>query len=482
MKEKVVVGKYTLESLTNGMYSDPLDLYREYIQNAVDSIDLDSEKRHVQTSDYLINIMIDKLAGSITIMDNGNGISIQKASQTLIDIGNSTKDKRKTRGFRGIGRLAGLGYCDQLLFLTSYRGENKRTKVSFDTFQLRRLLSYSNDDVVSIDDVMKRIITIEYEDEEIDNHYFTVILDGVKESSELLNEDVVTNYLLQHAPLPFSNDFHWASTIREKYRMLGYNIPEYYIKLNDKKLFKPYRNSFICDKAKKRKDNICDIEVKPFYRDGRITAILWTGVIGFYGTVLDNQIKGIRVRQGNILIGDKTTCNRFFKEDRFNGWLIGELHVFDSELVVNARRDYFELNEAHYDLMENIIDWSSEKTRIMRKISYERSLDEKRKRIIEADSVSDINDLCVEKFSQDTSESELIDKEESEEVAEIDFITKLSMIINQKQNRTKYMVLNINDKLTQEQKKTLEKIFDIIVEKYSKDEAELFINNIINNF
>lgn len=38
MNRDVVVGKYTLETLTNGMYSNSLDLYREYIQNAVDSM------------------------------------------------------------------------------------------------------------------------------------------------------------------------------------------------------------------------------------------------------------------------------------------------------------------------------------------------------------------------------------------------------------------------------------------------------------
>ena len=35
MEHELVIGKYTLESLTNGMYASPLDLYREYIQNAV---------------------------------------------------------------------------------------------------------------------------------------------------------------------------------------------------------------------------------------------------------------------------------------------------------------------------------------------------------------------------------------------------------------------------------------------------------------
>ena len=33
------IGKFTLETLTTGMYDSPKDIYREYIQNAVDSID-----------------------------------------------------------------------------------------------------------------------------------------------------------------------------------------------------------------------------------------------------------------------------------------------------------------------------------------------------------------------------------------------------------------------------------------------------------
>ena len=38
----------------------------------------------------------------------------------LTSIGNSKKTSEFDRGFRGIGRLAGLGYCDELLFSTSF--------------------------------------------------------------------------------------------------------------------------------------------------------------------------------------------------------------------------------------------------------------------------------------------------------------------------------------------------------------------------
>ena len=35
----IEIGKFTLESLTTGMYNNPEIVYREYIQNAVDKFD-----------------------------------------------------------------------------------------------------------------------------------------------------------------------------------------------------------------------------------------------------------------------------------------------------------------------------------------------------------------------------------------------------------------------------------------------------------
>ena len=59
MEHKLIVGKYTLESLTNGMYASPLDMYREYIQNAVDSFDIALEKKGISTERLRIDIDID---------------------------------------------------------------------------------------------------------------------------------------------------------------------------------------------------------------------------------------------------------------------------------------------------------------------------------------------------------------------------------------------------------------------------------------
>lgn len=78
-----VVGKYTLESLTNGMYSSPLDLYREYIQNAVDSIDDAVRSGLVEKKNSHIHISVNTETASISIKDNGCGISKENVYTSL---------------------------------------------------------------------------------------------------------------------------------------------------------------------------------------------------------------------------------------------------------------------------------------------------------------------------------------------------------------------------------------------------------------
>lgn len=313
-------------------------------------------------------------------------------------------------------------------------------------------------DNISVSDVMNQIITIDEADEKTKRHYFEVKMIGVTCNAGLLNEELVRDYLIQHSPLPFSKQFKWQSPIQEKVRIAGYTIPNYCICLNGQELFKPYTDNFVSDRVKKITDSIRDIHVRPFYREGVLSAILWYAHTAFYGTVNDNAIKGIRIRQGNILIGDKSTCNACFKEERFNGWVIGELHVLDPELIANSRRDDFEKNEAYYALIDAFKEWALSVSKDIRRISYERSLSREKQAVVEAQSFDDINDLCSEDFgyAEDNTESDYLDISESEMVAERDYMDKLSFLLNQKKTQTKYRALNINSTLTMEQRKVLE--------------------------
>ena len=117
--KKIIIGKHTLESLTSGMYSDPYVVFREYIQNSVDSIDVAISKRILKTGEDQIVVQLRPTEQEIIIRDNGIGISNIEAEKVLISIGNSQKTSDSARGFRGIGRLAALSYCKQLIFRTS---------------------------------------------------------------------------------------------------------------------------------------------------------------------------------------------------------------------------------------------------------------------------------------------------------------------------------------------------------------------------
>ena len=487
MKRELIIGKYTLESLTNGMYASPLDMYREYIQNSVDSCD-DAIAAGIEIADKLvIDIVIDEAQKSVTIRDNGCGVKAEDAIETLLDIGNSQKSRATSRGFRGIGRLAGLSYCEKLTFRTSYQNEKIATVLEFDASLLKELLRPSEHESVSVEDVISKIVTVRTEKETAKRRYFQVELKGVWEEAGFMSYSMVEEYLLQHVPLQFSKEFKWGRTITEKMRLSGYKIPQYRIRLNGETLFKPYRDTLISDRVKKQFDLIRDIKVETFYRKDKLSAILWYAETSFYGTIIDNSIKGIRIRQGNILIGDKSSCNSLFKEERFNGWMIGELHVVDPEIIVNSRRDGFEKNSAYYELLTNLKDWAFEVSKEIRHISYERSLSSSKKVVAEAEQLDDIadeNDLYSEDlaYAEEYGESTAIDQDESAELAETDFISKLGLLLNQKKAQTKYTALNINSKLTIEQRRVLERVFDLITQEYDRDVAEMFVNTIATKF
>lgn len=119
------IGKNIIENLTTAMYENSYTIYREYIQNAADSIDKAVDKAIMNKNNAVIDILIEFAKRRITIYDNAMGISQSKFRNTLSNIADSQKNPSKEKGFRGIGRLAGLAYCDKLVFRTSTKGEKK---------------------------------------------------------------------------------------------------------------------------------------------------------------------------------------------------------------------------------------------------------------------------------------------------------------------------------------------------------------------
>ncbi len=91
----------------------------------------------------------------------------------------------------------------------------------------------------------------------------------------------------------------------------------------------------------------------------------------------------MRLRKHNIQIGDNRTLDSFFGNNpsyqRLNRWYVGEIFVFDDELIPNARRDNFEQNTSYKYFREKV-----EKTtrNILCKLPYQSSQERSDNKII----------------------------------------------------------------------------------------------------
>lgn len=361
-----IAGKFLLEILTKGMYSNPMHVYREYIQNSADAIDKAIRTGILQVAEAEIHVFIDRHNRSITIKDNGLGIPQGSAKTVLMNVGASDKDGIMERGFRGIGRLGGLAYADKVQFITSAVGDSAKTIMTCDCVRMQQLLQKSNSETSDIMETFKAISTFVSQPEETEKHYFEVRLINVAEESGLLDEEDVTRYLAETAPIDFdSQQFIQARKIREHFSEMGFPITSYRILRGERKkpIYKLYSRSLTTGKQErtKTKDYIRDVEfIYHETADGKPLYIGWLAITDFSGIIADESLQGIRFRKGNILVGNRTTFAKFFPSEGHNAnrMFAGEIHILHDELIPNSQRDDFEPCSAYNEMRKALVEWA----------------------------------------------------------------------------------------------------------------------------
>lgn len=344
----VTIGKNILENLTTGMYSDSKVSYREYVQNACDQIDKAIEQNIISSEEALIDIYIDGEKRYISIRDNATGIPASDFSKSLGDIANSDKEQGKDKGFRGIGRLCGLAYCKTLKFTASAIGEAVASIMICDAEKMRSMLR--DNKKYTIEEILSQIIKFDTKSEKVTEHYFEVELIEInKENTELLDEKLVKEYLSFVAPVPYKNTFLFSDQIYNHAAEIGYKIDEYTIQVNGEQVFKEYTTKLKEQSGNNLKnyDEIFRLEFKDFIdRKGNLIAWMWVGISTFDKQIPEiNAMRGLRLRQANIQIGDKEVFKEFFKETRGYLYFVGEVFSVSKELIANSQRNYFNENE-----------------------------------------------------------------------------------------------------------------------------------------
>lgn len=349
IEDDAKIGKDVIESLTLGMYEDCRFIFREYIQNAADQVDKAVKMSLLEKGADEIHIQIDRDKRIITVEDNATGIPQNRVMPILRNVAHSTKTRGVDKGFRGIGRLGGLGYCSKLIFVTSYAGEDVKSIMTWDA---DLLIINDRDNDAEAKDVLMAVTDIRTEKEEISEHYFKVILEDIT-SDDLLDIDGVRDYLSMVAPVDIDSKFIYRNKINQYMKEHGLTVDTYNIFINGEQIYKPYTNYIYEDNhgGKKQVDDILGVEFL-MGKDQNDNIIYW----GWYSlSRLNGQMKpkniarGIRLRKENIQIGDEEICKKFFsktEDQRFSFYYFGEIHAVSKDLIPNSRRDYFGENSA----------------------------------------------------------------------------------------------------------------------------------------
>lgn len=340
-------GGFILETLTIGMYGEARSAIREYIQNGFDAIQRARDLKHLAKDAGKITITMAADKKSLIIRDDGAGLPAISAVQTLTRIGASSKKHTKNAGFRGIGRLAGIVFCDKLTFITKAKGERKQTMVVFDAKAMRAAMSPEKGSAASAEDVMrKHVHPFQSATARVAEHFFEVRIEGLRDAPiECTSPQAMRDYVGQVAPVPYPSDFPYRNRLAAAEKASSIPIDEVEITVvgggKSHAVHKRYGAKYEFDGGEIGLTD-CDIHTSP---TGRWWA--WIGKKAESGAYTDARVRGLRIRVRNIQIDGAELFRDIFRDNRksqirFQDYYLGEIFVKPTALVPNARRDGFE--------------------------------------------------------------------------------------------------------------------------------------------
>ena len=107
------------------------------------------------------------------------------------------------------------------------------------------------------------------------------------------------------------------------------------------------------------------------------------------GAINDKALSGVKVRSGNIQVGENDLFRSLFKQERFNSWCIGEFHIIHNKIKPNGRRDGFEHNKFYYTFLDHLKPTLTEISKIIEDTSRERNLKDKKQNVVKFSSKKD---------------------------------------------------------------------------------------------
>lgn len=380
------IGAFVLETLTTGMYTNPLDTLREYVQNSFDAIREAERDNILSNGAGRIEISVDEKGRNLILRDNGSGIPIDAVHSRLVNIGMSSKSVRTDAGFRGIGRLAGIAYCKRLVFATQASGESDISSVAFDCDELRQAMSPRMKQVKELADVITSHATVTAEKSRKKDHFLEVRMEGINEAGQpFLEWKQINTYLCQVAPVGLdTQSFQHAGTIHQWLKDHNISVPMVSIIIvagsANYQVFKAYQKLTYTTSRNNYKIHLNEIHFFPKDVGPDSPFWAWYADTNCPGIIGDDRVAGFRLRKANIGIGNAERMTEIFAEvsesnDRLNKYFMGEIHIQDPNVIPNARRDGFEDSPEWAAIRKSLVEFARERCSEARQKSDARNLD-----------------------------------------------------------------------------------------------------------
>ncbi len=361
---KYDIGAEIISILTKGMYSDPRDALREYIQNSVDA-----EAK---------NIEIKIRGNSIVVEDDGLGMN-EETIRRAIRIGISDKNPKVDVGFRGIGIYSSFHLCDRLYIYSKSKESDMPHLLIFNFKVMRGILEQqqigrlsgkiTGDQLIDLQSILQR--NIEFKNLTIDKFPKTgtrVEIEGLDPNffKSLSKFEEVAEYLRQVVPLHFNPDkFKWTKIIEDKISAIciehkaEFKLVNLTLQVNTQieKLYRPYTNDYFESEP-----------LKPIFREiktrGYFFGVAWGCLNSARKKIADKELRGFLIKKQGFAIGKRADLAKYFRRTTYFDRYIGEIIVVNTDLLPNAPRTDFEtspLRTLFYEALSDVASHYNEK-------------------------------------------------------------------------------------------------------------------------
>ncbi len=335
------IGGELLNILSKGLYTNPLDAIREYVQN---SIDADAEE-----------VIIQVTGNSVSILDYGSGMNDQALLQAR-EFGVSTKAIEENVGFRGIGIYSGFDLCEKLVIWTKTQGESVEHILEFEFKAMRDELDEarksSDRPKVPLARLLGENTFYRKEESSSPDRSFTIVT--LQELSDehihrLSNAKEMSDYILRNLPIRFSKDFQYGAQIEENLRrsVPGYKSSRVVVRIENEAAVYVEKPA-IPDLESPQLGYIHSLD-RPI---GYYWACLVKGSDAISSREFHNgrfkDFAGITYKIKGFSIGGRGVARKHIP--RIPDWWTGEIYVIDPNVIPTSARDDFEAGRARDEL------------------------------------------------------------------------------------------------------------------------------------